>query len=313
MVTTNTCKKCGCEDSFMPSPAPCPTPQGCPNPEPCSEVIDAQCVIYTGTTITCDTDVVVTTNDTVAEALENIVDYICNSSGGGSMTSQIQCAIGQTSANIVIPGTSYNDAIVNVSNYYCGQINNILNNPPAPVPEYTYEIGQYVAAQGGVIMHRWLSTLPNGTPTTGATQNYLVVDLNNLSSAAQYASLNVNIPTVESTFNGQLNTSNLILAGVGSGITVGTAAQLCDVSTNAGLTDWYLPAIDELNKLFNNRWDIAQGINLAAGTQLTFDNYWSSTEINDSEAWSFYFNNGTAGYSNKDTTYYVRAVRRFSI
>ena len=78
MATTNTCRKCGCEDSFMPSPAPCPTPIGCPTPEPCSEVMDAQCVIYTGANILCDTDIVVTTNDTVAEALEGIVDYICN-------------------------------------------------------------------------------------------------------------------------------------------------------------------------------------------------------------------------------------------
>jgi hypothetical protein len=77
-TTTNTCKKCGCEDKFMPSPAPCPTPIGCPTPEPCSEVMDAQCVIYTGANILCDTDVVVTTNDTVAEALESIVDYVCN-------------------------------------------------------------------------------------------------------------------------------------------------------------------------------------------------------------------------------------------
>jgi hypothetical protein len=77
-TTTNKCKKCGCEDKFMPSPAPCPTPIGCPTPEPCSEVMDAQCVIYTGANILCDTDVVVTTNDTVAEALESIVDYVCN-------------------------------------------------------------------------------------------------------------------------------------------------------------------------------------------------------------------------------------------
>jgi hypothetical protein len=61
----------------MPSPAPCPTPQGCPNPEPCSEVMDAQCIIYTGENIICDTEVVVTTNNTVAQALNNIVDYVC--------------------------------------------------------------------------------------------------------------------------------------------------------------------------------------------------------------------------------------------
>jgi hypothetical protein len=79
MATTNTCKKnCGCQDSFLTSPAPCPTPQGCPEPEPCSEVFDAQCIIYTGNNILCDQDVIVTKNDTVVEAIENIVDYFCN-------------------------------------------------------------------------------------------------------------------------------------------------------------------------------------------------------------------------------------------
>lgn len=75
----------------MPSPAPCPTPVPCPLPEPCSEVFDAQCVVYTGPNLSCDEDApnndiptpnpppapIVTTNDTVAEALENIVDYLC--------------------------------------------------------------------------------------------------------------------------------------------------------------------------------------------------------------------------------------------
>jgi hypothetical protein len=76
-TTNNTCKKCGCQDSFMPSPAPCPTPIGCPNPEPCSEVLDAQCVIYTGENIRCNNDVVVPTNTSMADALQLIVDYFC--------------------------------------------------------------------------------------------------------------------------------------------------------------------------------------------------------------------------------------------
>lgn len=76
-TTNNKCKKCGCEDSFMTSPAPCPTPIGCPNPEPCSEVLDAQCVIYTGENIICNNDVVVPTNTSMADALKLIVDYFC--------------------------------------------------------------------------------------------------------------------------------------------------------------------------------------------------------------------------------------------
>lgn len=77
-TTNNKCKNCGCDDKFMPSPAPCPTPEGCPDPQPCSEVFDAQCVRYTGDDILCGEDTVITTNDTVAEALENVVDYFCN-------------------------------------------------------------------------------------------------------------------------------------------------------------------------------------------------------------------------------------------
>jgi hypothetical protein len=65
---------------MLTSPAPCPTPVGCLNPEPCSEVLDAQCIIYTGDDIICTPDVVVNANDSVALALNNIVDYFCSQS-----------------------------------------------------------------------------------------------------------------------------------------------------------------------------------------------------------------------------------------
>jgi hypothetical protein len=76
-TTNNKCKKCGCEDKFITSPAPCPTPEGCPTPQPCSEVFDAQCVVYTGADIECGEDVVVEKNTTMADALHDIVDYFC--------------------------------------------------------------------------------------------------------------------------------------------------------------------------------------------------------------------------------------------
>lgn len=79
MITNNTCKKCGCEDSFMPSPAPCPTPEGCPNPQPCSEVFDSQCIVYTNEIIDCNDNVIVAANNTMNEALVNIVQYFCSS------------------------------------------------------------------------------------------------------------------------------------------------------------------------------------------------------------------------------------------
>ena len=178
---------------------------------------------------------------------------------------------------------------------------------------YIYEIGQYVAAQGGVIAHRWLSTSSLGSPTSGAIQNYLVVDTADLSASAEFATLNVNISNVESTWNGTTNTTNLIAAGAGSGITAGTAAVLCDSSTNNGKSDWYLPAIDELSKIWQNRWDIAQGIATASGTQLEFTLYWASTEDDLTTAWGFNFISAISSIRPKANPLYVRAVRKFSI
>ena len=75
--TTCGCKKCGCSDSALTSPAPCPTPIGCPDPLTCSEVFDAECVVYTGAPITCGQDVVVPTDTNMAQALQLIVAYFC--------------------------------------------------------------------------------------------------------------------------------------------------------------------------------------------------------------------------------------------
>lgn len=192
------------------------------------------------------------------------------------------------------------------------EISTSITGDTLTINSWDYEIGQYVSTEGGVIFHRWLSGTPGGSPGPGSVQNYLVVDTTDLSVSAQWASLNVDISNVESTWDGQTNTTNLIAAGAPGGITVGTAAQLCDVSTNNGKTDWYLPAIDELNKLFNNRWEVAQGITSSGGTQLALTYYWSSTENGANGAWVFTFTNGYANSLNKNVTYYVRAVRKFN-
>jgi hypothetical protein len=71
-------KPCGCEDGPLTTPAPC-NPIGCPDPYPCSEVIDAQCVLYSGDPIICGEDTVVDTGDNVADALNQVVDYFCGS------------------------------------------------------------------------------------------------------------------------------------------------------------------------------------------------------------------------------------------
>jgi len=213
--------------------------------------------------------------------------------------------------------------LVGILDPCCGGIDEVDGNPNKFLNQqgewveggsgYIYEIGQYVAAEGGVIAHRWLSTSSLGSPTSGTIQNYLVVDTEDLSAGAPWATLNVNISNVESTWDGFTNTANLITAGAGSGITAVTAAVLCNNSTNFGLSDWYLPAVDELSKIWQNRWDIAQGITTAGGTQLVLDNYWGSSELSSNDAWYFTFIGGSVGTSDKSEAYYVRAVRKFSI
>ena len=72
----NTCIKCGCDNAY-PSLPPCPTPEGCPNPQPCAEFFNAECVRFTLPDIECGTDTVVFQDDTLAEALDNIITYFC--------------------------------------------------------------------------------------------------------------------------------------------------------------------------------------------------------------------------------------------
>ena len=82
MATSNCnncgCKKCGCQDDFLTTPPACPTPVGCPTPEPCSEIIDAQCVVYTGPDIECMDAVVIATDTNLADALDDFNNFFCD-------------------------------------------------------------------------------------------------------------------------------------------------------------------------------------------------------------------------------------------
>jgi hypothetical protein len=180
---------------------------------------------------------------------------------------------------------------------------------------YTYEIGEYVSTQGGVIAHRWLSTTAGGSPTAGTVQNYLVVDTDDLSSGAPFTiGTPIYLPTYNNKWDGNTNCINFTAAG---GAVSGTAIYLCNNSTSNGKNDWYLPAIDELSKIWHNRWEIGQGLANAGGTQLvainsTSTDYLSSTGGGE----SVYLLKPFYGYVYENDTanlYYVRAVRKFSI
>jgi hypothetical protein len=99
---------------------------------------------------------------------------------------------------------------------------------------------------------------------------------------------------------GNANTDTIVsIQGPGS-----YAAQICYDLVLGGYSDWYLPSIDELNKLYINK----EAIGGFANT-----NYWSSSMGNfgNDGAWYQSLSVGNQGGYNTAKKIYVRAVRSF--
>lgn len=84
--------------------------------------------------------------------------------------------------------------------------------------------------------------------------------------------------------------------------------------------DWYLPAIDELSLLWQNRFNVNRTLSgnssygsIPGATQIGYNNYWGSTEYDNLIVWYFLFLDGYVQVNGKNLTLYVRAVRKFTI
>lgn len=76
--------------------------------------------------------------------------------------------------------------------------------------------------------------------------------------------------------------------------------------------DWYLPSIDELNLLWQNRYHTNNALNAKGHKVISSTTaYWSSTEHVDNFAWHFDFFKGQADGNLKTNIGVVRAVRAF--
>ncbi|MFQ3332221.1 MAG: hypothetical protein ACI8ZH_000102, partial [Flavobacteriales bacterium] len=104
---------------------------------------------------------------------------------------------------------------------------------------------------------------------------------------------------------GQSNTANLVLNSYSA------AAIMCDNSSMAGYTDWFLPSKDELTEMYIRQSEITGNGNACTSG---FHNslYWSSSEIDQSETWTQSFPDGNSITRNKDNQLYVRAIRTSS-
>ena len=157
----------------------------------------------------------------------------------------------------------------------------------------TYTIGQ--AALGGKIAY----ILQPGDPGYDAgVQHGLVATVADISTSAAWGCEGTSISTNSAIGTGNANTI-AIMAGCA---TAGIAARLCGDLVEGGYSDWYLPSMDELNKLYLNKVAIGGFGN---------NEYWCSTEFNATFARLQNFLDGNQQGNFKSATSYVRAIRSF--
>jgi hypothetical protein len=117
----------------------------------------------------------------------------------------------------------------------------------------------------------------------------------------------VDIPnTSERIGAGAPNTTAILAVQGTSGTTY--AARLCDEyinsETGTGIySDWYLPSMQELARLYLNR-ELIGGFN-------TTKTYWSSTETGYYISYAIYFAGGWVGHYGKENFFLVRPIRSF--
>jgi hypothetical protein len=171
---------------------------------------------------------------------------------------------------------------------------------------FTHYIGEQFG--GGIIFNLWKDAQ--------GVEHGLIVDKTDLSTSQVCSNNDQTLigPESQSSWDG-LSNSNAITGQAGH---INSAAALCLNSVNGGQSDWYLPSIDELSLLWNNRFNVNKTLfTINGATELKFNAlYFSSTENFAGSAWgigifSQSYNDYSVSINKSFQEGYVRAVRAF--
>jgi hypothetical protein len=167
------------------------------------------------------------------------------------------------------------------------------------------EVGDFY--QGGVVFYIFV---PGDTGYVSNETHGLIAAVADQSSPIQWynGSYVTTGATATAIGTGSANTAAII--SVQGATQTSYAAGLARAYTAGGYADWFLPSKDELNKIYQNQSTINTTA-LANGGSSFANDYWSSTEYDNLDAWFHYFNNGYQNYISKNNANNVRAVRAF--
>lgn len=180
-----------------------------------------------------------------------------------------------------------------------------LRPPGAQLPPQPPKIGDY--RDGGVVFY--VAPTPTDLDGDGTLDQGLVCAVDDQSFGAGWGCNGIIISGADGDGigTGADNTSDILASCSMSGI----AAELCDDYTGGGYNDWFLPSKDELNEMYQNEATINATAGANGGSGFANYFYWSSTEVNFTNAWIQLFGDGYQGNSVKYRTSRVRAVRAF--
>ena len=161
-----------------------------------------------------------------------------------------------------------------------------------------YWVGQSFG--GGVIFHTYRDA--------NNIEHGLIASIVDQSTSSQFSNIVLQSVGTTTTWNGQANT-NLMKAQTSA---TSGAWKHADDYSYSGFTDWYLPSTDELNLLYNNRFNVNKTLSVIGGAdQLRYYSYWSSSEEDSDTGIYTNFANGVSNFTLKDSLYRVRAIRQF--